>query len=798
MLEEVDHRHLPRAGELAQVGDPRNRGVDRVEHRLQRLREALHLLDDRPEEVPEELPEVERDVVELDGERRRSRARIDAVVQREAGAEVPLEQEVGGELRQLRSAAVVGRDAEAVRQVDRRRQVQVEIDVRVELDGDVRRVLRVAGRERLVVELHRTAVRCVGLAALDVGRDPEVHVRRRVVVMDLQAQEGDVAFGVQRQVQIGAHRQLIRAARHRVVGAQVEATGLREPEVQVEPPADLRGDRVVHRQAQPRQSTGEVQALVVAGLADRHADADVRDVDRVLSRQAQVLVAAAEHPHVDVGRGRSRRRSGVIRLEQMCRQQRRRERVLNLRLDGARVDAVQRGRHVGERLRDVVVEGFCDLGPCGEALPDHGNVGVLVARRVEHRGQVRGQLVQPVDPGREVECLRLDRRDDPGVDVRLPAARCEEVRRGERDVAVGRSGRARADEHGQARARVPRPGAEAARHAGAADLRRWPEVVERGGHGVAKPRGEVREVGRVDHEAVVAARVVLEVELRADARLDRRTGGRAAVVDRAVRVVVGRVVALTARYSLGRSDRGTAVVDNPVTIVVGRVGALRPGLRRGCFPDLHLQRPDVRLERRVVGRLCRDVEVHRCVGRRGVDEELWRAARAREHPRRRDDVRELNAERQVDDRGRVDPDVAGATNPDDAAERRQIDVERHVQRVVDGAARGQRGARGLSADAEGKMEQHGLRVAGQGRGRRGDVHEGLLLGPAQRRARDLLEDAADPHLQVLLEQLQERCGAGREVLHLLLQQVELVHELGEAPVDHRQLRLEVRVRGDEL
>jgi hypothetical protein len=115
------------------------------------------------------------------------------------------------------------------------------------------------------------------------------------------------------------------------------------------------------------------------------------------------------------------------------------------------------------------------------------------------------------------------------------------------------------------------------------------------------------------------------VELRADLRLDRKLNRRAPIVGFPVGIwsalAVERIRALDEGF--GRTDRWTAVVDDAVPVVVNGVAARRPALGGVIrLPERHRQRPDGRLERRVLTGFRVHVEVQRRLCRVGREEEL--------------------------------------------------------------------------------------------------------------------------------------------------------------------------------
>ena len=110
LFEEVHEGQLAVARELRQLRQAWDRRGRRVEDRLQRLRELLDVVHDRPEELGEERAEVELDVVELD--REIVDVAREPVVEADARSEAPVDVEVRVQLRQR---ALTGEVADARR-----------------------------------------------------------------------------------------------------------------------------------------------------------------------------------------------------------------------------------------------------------------------------------------------------------------------------------------------------------------------------------------------------------------------------------------------------------------------------------------------------------------------------------------------------------------------------------------------------------------------------------------------------------------------------------------------------------
>ena len=75
-LGEGDQRDVAATCQLGEVGDHRDRSVERVDHRLQRPGDALHLLHDRTEHLRQEPTRADRDLVERDRQVLAARLRL--------------------------------------------------------------------------------------------------------------------------------------------------------------------------------------------------------------------------------------------------------------------------------------------------------------------------------------------------------------------------------------------------------------------------------------------------------------------------------------------------------------------------------------------------------------------------------------------------------------------------------------------------------------------------------------------------------------------------------------------------
>ncbi len=126
-LEHVEHRHRPFADQLREVGDDRDLALEQLDHRHQRPGDLLDLLDDRGEEVADELAGVEVDRVEVDVEV----GEVEPV--RRVDGEAPVEVELPEHAREAGALADV--------------EPRPEADVDVRLAGERRREADVAGEQ---------------------------------------------------------------------------------------------------------------------------------------------------------------------------------------------------------------------------------------------------------------------------------------------------------------------------------------------------------------------------------------------------------------------------------------------------------------------------------------------------------------------------------------------------------------------------------------------------------------------------------------------------------------------------